>query len=337
MVYYSGHPEYKNSGPGESRAVSALIYGCMELARDWSKNSLAEMPPPYRKERVALAIDLLECCFANGINFFDHADIYGCGKSEEIFAAAIRELQIPREQYILQGKCGIVLPDSPQQTAYYDFSGPYLVQQVEACLKRLDTDYLDVLLLHRPDSLVEPEEVAAAFTRLQQQGKVLAFGVSNHSAAQIALLQEYLPFALAYNQMQISLHHHELLSSGLEYNTPNPLVPYFDVTDYCRLKKLRLQAWSPVARGKLFAKNPQEPKTTGKAVQSALERLSRLHDCSPASLAFAWLLRHPAGIQPIIGSTKVQRVAEACKACDIRLEKREWYDLLVAARERNLP
>ena len=327
MVYYSGHPEYRSSGPGESRPVSALIYGCMELARDWGKNSLSEMPQPYRKERIALAKDMLECCFANGINFFDHADIYGRGKSEEIFAAAIRELQIPREQYILQGKCGIVLPDSAQQTAYYDFSGPYLVQQVEACLKRLDTDYLDVLLLHRPDSLVEPEEVAAAFIRLQEQGKVLAFGVSNHSAAQIALLQESLPFSLAYNQMQISLRHHELLSSGLEYNTPNPLVPYFDVADYCRLKKLRLQAWSPVARGRLFS-GP---------LQNELERLSHLYNCSPSCIAFAWLLRHPAQIQPIIGSTKVSRVQEACKACDIRLEKREWYELLVAARERNLP
>ena len=329
MIYYPGHLEYRSKNGTESRPVSALIYGCMEFAGDWGKGSLAERPQSYRKERVALAIELLECCFANGITFFDHADIYGRGKSEEIFAAAIRELQIPREQYILQSKCGIVLPDTAQQKTFYDFSGPYIVQQAESSLKRLNTDYLDVLLLHRPDIMVEPEEVAAAFTRLQEQGKVLAFGVSNHSAAQIALLQEYLPFALAYNQMEISLGHHELLSTGLEYNTPNPLLPYFDAADYCRLKKLRLQAWSPVERGKLFTKRP--------ALQSELERLSRLYDCSPASLAFAWLLRHPAQIQPIIGSTKAHRVAEACKACDIPLSKREWYELLIAARERNLP
>ncbi|WGK68185.1 aldo/keto reductase [Candidatus Haliotispira prima] len=321
--------------PGPNRDTGTLLYGCMGFAADWSKNSLADMPASYRKERVSLAADILACCFEHGIQTFDHADIYGCGKSEEIFAAAVQELKIPREQYILQSKCGIVLPDTVKESPHYDFSAAHIIRQVDSSLARLGTDYLDMLLLHRPDALAEPEEVAQAFTRLQGQGKVLAFGVSNHSGAQMALLRASLPFPPACNQVQISLLHHQLLSSGLEYNTPNPVSPYFDAADYCRLNGIRLQAWSPVARGKLFRKPGSDKAKT--QLQAALEQMAAQKSCSPGALALAWLLRHPAGIRPIIGTTKAKRLADYCTAGTIRLSKPEWYQLLVAAREKNLP
>ncbi|MEM9423853.1 MAG: aldo/keto reductase [Spirochaetota bacterium] len=331
MLHYPGHLKYNTSGkPSQSEDVPALVYGCMDFAKNWDKHALCEMGAAYRKERSTLACDILECCLENGLNFFDHADIYGCGKSEEIFAQAMRDLQVPREQYILQSKCGIILPEQPQQTAYYDFTASYIVAQAESSLRRLQTDYLDILLLHRPDALVDPAEVAGAFAKLQRQGKVLAFGVSNHSAAQIALLQAQMPFPLAYNQMQISLLHHELLSSGLEYNTANPVKPYFDIVDYCRLHNIRLQAWSPVARGKIFS-------SSANRLQRELAQLARAKNCSPGALAIAWLLHHPAGIQPVMGTTKVERLKDYCNACAVRLSKREWYQLLVAAREKNLP
>ena len=341
MIYYSGHPEYLKDAtkPTPSRNVAALVYGCMDIAANWDKTTLADMPASYRKERLNLTQNILECCFEQEISFFDHADIYGRGKSEEIFALAISEMGISREQYILQSKAGIVLPDHVGDSAYYNFDASYIVQQVEASLRRLNTDYLDILLLHRPDALVEPDEVAKALVQLQQQGKVRAFGVSNHSAAQIALLQERLPFQLAYNQMEISLLHHELLSAGLEYNTANPVRPYFDTADYCQLKGIRLQAWAPVARGKVFrpsdANQQENPKQ--KSLAAELEAMAQTKNCSPSALAIAWLLRHPAEIQPIIGTTKVERIKEYCQAFAVSLSKVEWYRLLVAAREKNLP
>ena len=338
MPHYPGHPEYRDResfNPERSRDVCALIYGCMDFAGDWNEKSLADMGQSYRTERVALARDILKACLEQGINYFDHADIYGRGKSEEIFAQAISELQVPREQYVIQSKCGIVLPDTAQQSPYYNFDKAYISSRVEASLKRLNTDYLDVLLLHRPAALVEPAEVASAFERLQQQGKVLAFGVSNHSSAQIELLQAHMPFQLAYNQMQISLLHHGLLSSGLEYNTPNPVKPYFDTIDYCRLNDIRLQAWSPVARGKIFHRSGSPKAKT--RLQEQLEQMAQAKGCSPASLAIAWLLRHPAGIQPVVGTGKVERLKDYCSASKIELSQADWHQLLVAAREKNLP
>ena len=282
MNYYSGHPEYLDKqahDPSESRTVSELIYGCMDLAGTWNKGTLAEMAPSKAKERIDLTINIIKCCLEHGINFFDHADIYGRGKCEEIFAQAIKQMKVPRDQYILQSKCGIILPDTPAESAYYNFSGDYIVEQVEGSLRRLETDYLDVLLLHRPDTLVCPGEIAEAFTKLQQQGKVLAFGVSNHSSGQITLLQSALPFQLAYNQIEISLMHNQLLSAGLEFNTKNAAAPYVDTVDYCRLNDIRLQAWAPVSRGKIFySSDAGKPKTR---LQSALEQFAQAKNCSP--------------------------------------------------------
>lgn len=308
--------------------IPKIVYGCMKIGKSWDKG-------PCRQQEVDDFLPMLETCMESGLNFFDHADIYCRGKSEEVFGLAAKELKLPRESYILQSKCGIVLPDSPEQSPYYNFDVAYVISSVEGILKRLRTDYLDILLLHRPDALVEPEELAAAFEQLNQQGKVKFFGVSNHSAGQIKLLEKYLPFPLLCNQMQASLQRPEILASGLEYNTPNPVSEHFDVLEFMQLEGIRLQAWSPLGGGKLMSKANSPKEMT--ALQQLLEEMSAEYSCSVSALALAWLLQHPAKMQLVVGTTKPERLREILKATEIQLSKPEWYQLLVSARKNNLP
>lgn len=266
----------------------------------------------------------IEHCLKLGINFFDHADIYGGGECEKRFGEAIRSLGVPRKNIILQSKCGII----PQQA--YNLSYDYIINAVDGILRRLDTEYLDNLLLHRPDALVEPEEVAKAFDELERSGKVRYFGVSNHRPSQIALLQKYVKQGIQANQIQFSIPFSNTVATGLEANmmTEGAVDRSGDVLDYCRLNDITVQAWSPFqsVNGSFVDNNEKYPE-----LNWALGEISAKYGVSKTTVAAAWILRHPAKIQTIAGTMNFSRIEEIAKATDIVLTRDEWYRLYLAA------
>lgn len=258
----------------------------------------------------------------HGANYFDHADIYGGGKSEEVFGKAISG--IDRESLLIQTKCGI-------RKGQFDFSYDHIVNSVEGSLKRLGTEYIDVLLLHRPDTLMEPEEVARAFSRLKETGKVRHFGVSNQNPYQILLLQQALDMPLCANQLQFGIMHSSMIDSGLNVNMYNQPGVNRDggILDFCRLHKITIQPWSPMQYGFFegcFVDNPKFPE-----LNLALEKIGNKYGVSKTAMAIAWILRHPAKMQPVTGTTNLTRLADCLKAADISITREEWYEIYLAA------
>lgn len=268
--------------------------------------------------------DLIQTSIDHGINFFDHADIYGGGKSEEVFAKAFKELSIPREDVILQSKCGI-------RRGFFDFSKEHILSSVDGILKRLDTDYLDILLLHRPDALVEPEEVAEAFDLLESQGKVRHFGVSNQNPMQMELLKKYVKQPLLFNQLQLSIMFTGMIDAGINVNMKiDPSVNRDgSILDYCRLNDVTIQAWSPFQYGffkGVFLNNDEFPE-----LNATIDRLAEKYNVENTAIAIAWISRHPAKIQTVVGTTNKQRVIDMSKSSDVRLTREEWYEIYRAA------
>ncbi|MDR2973352.1 MAG: aldo/keto reductase [Propionibacteriaceae bacterium] len=270
---------------------------------------------------------LVNTAIDQGITFFDHADIYGGSlhRSEHRFADALQWTPAQRAEVILQTKCGIVNV-GPQ--GYFDFSHDHIIESVEASLAALRTDYIDILLLHRPDTLVEPEEVAQAFDELESAGKVRNFGVSNHTPGQIELLRKYVRQPLVANQMQLSMTHSPLIAQGIAANilTQEQSVSRDNgLLDYCRLNGITIQAWSPFQAGfsnGVFLGNPEYPE-----LNAALERVAAKYGVTPMGIATAWITRHPANIQVVLGTTSPGRVKEAVAGSDIPLTRAEWYEL----------
>lgn len=287
----------------------AIVAGCMRLA---------DFTPQQMNHFIHTSMEL-------GIKFFDHADIYGGGKSEEIFGQALKnDASLRREDMILQSKCGIA-------AGYYDLSKKHIIESVDGILQRLQTDYLDILLLHRPDALMEPEEVAQAFDILQESGKVLHFGVSNQKPMQIALLQKYVKQPLLINQLQFSIPVSNMVANGMEVNMETDGATDRDgsVLDYCRLHDITIQAWSPFQmpgwKG-CFLGAPEYGE-----LNKVLSELSQKYEVTIAAIATAWILRHPAGMQVITGTTSEERLKEIASAVAIRLTRQEWYRLYLAA------
>ncbi len=267
---------------------------------------------------------LIKTALEEGINFFDHADIYGGGKSEEKFAQAVSLNNINREDMIIQTKCGIC-------PGYFDFSREHILEAVDGSLKRLKTDYIDVLLLHRPDTLVEPEEVAEAFDRLLSSGKVRNFGVSNQNPMQIELLNRYLNQKIVANQLQFSITNTGMIDAGLNVNMEiNPsIVRDGSILDYCRLKNITIQAWSPFQYGffeGVFLDNDKFPELNQK-----IDEIAAAKGVTNSAIAVAWILRHPAKIQTIVGTTNASRLKDICKASGVELTRQEWYEIYRAA------
>jgi predicted oxidoreductase len=265
----------------------------------------------------------------NGIDFFDHADVYGTPVHgcERRFAEAMRLSPAQREQVVLQTKCGIV-PSGP----YFDFSAQHILESVDGSLDALGTDYIDILLLHRPDALVEPEEVAEAFDALHVAGKVRAFGVSNHTPGQIDLLRRYLRQPIVANQVQLSITHAPLVAQGVAANMAG-LDQSVDrdngMLDYCRLHDITIQAWSPLQAGFFtgpFLGSPEYPE-----LNAVIDRLAARYGVPPLAIATAWITRHPARMQVVLGTTTPQRVADAAAGSDLPLTRAEWYELFRAA------
>jgi predicted oxidoreductase len=267
---------------------------------------------------------LIKTALEEGINFFDHADIYGGGKSEEKFAQAVSLNNINREDMIIQTKCGIC-------PGYFDFSREHILEAVDGSLKRLKTDYIDVLLLHRPDTLVEPEEVAEAFDRLLSSGKVRNFGVSNQNPMQIELLNRYLNQKIVANQLQFSITNTGMIDAGLNVNMEiNPsIVRDGSILDYCRLKNITIQAWSPFQYGffeGVFLDNDKFPELNQK-----IDEIAAAKGVTNSAIAVAWILRHPAKIQTIVGTTNASRLKDICKASCVELTRQEWYEIYRSA------
>lgn len=259
-----------------------------------------------------------------GANFFDHADIYGDGECEEIFSGAVGMSSSVREKLILQSKCGI-------RKGSFDFSREHILASVDGILKRLRTDYLDALLLHRPDALVEPEEVAAAFDQLEAEGKVRHFGVSNQTPNQIELLKKYVRQPLVANQLQLSITNATMITRGFYVNMETDKAVDRDggILDYCRLHSVTIQPWSPFQFGffeGVFLDNAKFPELNKK-----IDEVAASHAVSNTTIAIAWLLRHPAKMQPITGTMNLQRLLDCCKASEVELSREEWYAISTAA------
>ena len=308
--------------------VSRIAYGCWRTG-GWDAAPLSEMT---RKEALAAIRAALDA----GINSFDHADIYGQGKGEEAFSGIWQDRPGLRPGIVVQTKCGIRFKNDPVEgtPGRYDFSREHIVRSVEGSLKRLKTDYVDILLLHRPDALVEPEDVAAAFDSLHASGKVRYFGVSNHSAWQIQLLGRWVRQPLVVNQLEVSVVHNRLINAGVIVNQDEPARPVHGegTLEYCRLHDVTIQAWSPVAGGEIARAAEGQGDERRRAIASAAKALAEKKGVGMDALLVAWLLRHPAGMQPIIGTTRPERIRETCKADGVELSREEWYDLFNAGR-----
>lgn len=269
--------------------------------------------------------DFIKTAIDNGANFFDHADIYSGGEAEKMFAEAIGMNDSVREKIFIQSKCGIVPGVS------FDFSKKHILEAVDGSLKRLKTDYLDVLLLHRPDTLMEPEEICEAFDILKSNGKVRNFGVSNQNIWQMEYLRRNLNVPLVANQMQLSIAHCPMIQAGLNVNMFNDSAVErgSGIIEYCRMNKITVQAWSPFQHGfskGTFIDNPDFPELNAK-----LSELAEKYGVSKTTVVMAWLLSHPAKIQPITGTLKKERLAECLKATDICLTREEWYAIYMSA------
>ncbi|ENM3594280.1 aldo/keto reductase family oxidoreductase [Listeria monocytogenes] len=288
--------------------ASEISLGCMRMA-DLSRED---------------ANKVINTALENGIDFFDHADIYGGGKSEEVFADAIDMNATIREKMILQSKCGI-------RQGFFDFSKEHIIASVEGSLKRLKTDYLDTLLLHRPDTLFEPEEVAAAFTELEKSGKVRHFGVSNQNPGQIELLKKYVDQELIANQLQFSIMHTGMIDTG--FNVNMTIDPSLDrdggILEYSRLNNMTIQAWSPFQYGffeGVFLDNDKFPE-----LNKTIDKIAADKGVTNSAIAVAWIQRHPASFQTVVGTMNPGRIADIAKASDVTLSREEWYEIYRAA------
>lgn len=280
---------------------------------------------------VADAGHVIRAAMDTGMDLFEHADIYGNGTAEEIFGKAVKELGIKREEMLFQTKCGIQKTPDGKGLVSFNFSKDYIIACVEGSLKRLQADYVDILALHRPDTLMDPAEVAEAFDALHTAGKVRYFGVSNQTPGQMELLQAYTGHKLIVNQLQFGLVHTGMIDAGFNANMKNPGSVDHDggILEHCRLKEVTIQAWSPfrpAVSGSVFLDNPDYP-----ALNAKLDEYAAQYGVSKDAIATAWILRHPAAMQVVIGSMNPGRIAKIAKAVDVALTHAEWYALYMAA------
>ncbi len=271
--------------------------------------------------------DLIESALEVGINAFDIADCYGHGKCEQILGEVLKRRPDLREKMWIQSKCGIRM----EEFTYFDFSKEHILEAVDGILERLNVDYIDSLLLHRPDALMEPAEIAEAFDLLKSQGKVIDFGVSNQNPMMMALIQKDVNQPLVANQLQLSAAFTPSFDAGFHVNMKQEagIVRDSSIFEYCRLHDVVIQAWSVLQFdyfGGVFLGSEKYPE-----LNHVLNRLAEKYHVSLSAVAIAWVLRYPAKMQAVIGTTKKARVAEAAKAAEIQLTRKEWYEIYLAA------
>lgn len=288
--------------------MKKIALGCMRIS-DMSVEDLSNL--------ITTAIE-------NRITLFDHADIYGRRKSEELFGKVLKDNPNLRKQIKIQSKCGI-------SKGYYDLSKDYIINQVKESVRLLNCDYLDTLLLHRPDALVDYKEVNEAFKYLYDNGLVKSFGVSNMNPYQIQLYKKYVEFDITVNQIQFSLVHSYILNQGMFFNTSdNEAIDHSSgILEYCQLNDIQIQAWSSLMASwedGTFIDNPKYEKLNQK-----LQELADEYNVNKNAIAIAWILKHPANIVPIVGTTSIEHLKQICEAQNINISKKQWYDLYLAA------
>ena len=314
--------------------VSRLAYGCAALGGPWDAGRLTS-------ERRKKALAALEAALAAGIDHFDLADVYAFGKAEEAFSEIWQLDTTLRSRVVVQSKCGVVrsADDTSRARTYYDSSREHILEAARGSLKRLGIEYLDLLVLHRPDVLMEPEEVAAAFDRLHADGEVRHFGVSNYAPGQIELLQAALDRPLLVNQLQVSLAHPDLIDDAVVVNDALPERPVrgFGTLAHCMQRNIAVQAWAPLGAGRLVRDDVTGADSRLLAVRRELAAVARERGAQPAAVAIAWILRHPARIQPLLGGRTPEEIRQAAEGIEVTLTRSEWYRLFNASRGAPVP
>jgi len=317
-----------------SRAIknnSPIAFGCMGLGGTWDNSPISAVDIKKTHEVIDTAIDA-------DITLFDHADIYTFGKAEQVFGEVLKARPELRELISIQSKCAIRFEDDlgPQR---YDCSPEWIISSVENSLSRLNIEQLDILMLHRPDPLMEPDLIAQAFDTLAGSGKVKNFGVSNMQHHQMSFLSSALSQPLVVNQVELSLSHLAWLEEGVTSgNSGEPATNYAAGTiEYCRQNNIQLQSWGCLSQGLFTGRDiSQEPLHVQKTAE-LISKLAAEYQVSKEAIVLSWLMRHPANIQPVIGTTNIERI-KACAAADkIKLTRERWYELWLCARGHALP
>jgi predicted oxidoreductase len=313
--------------------MQELIYGCMGLGGSWSDE-------PHGDSHVDEAAAAVHAALDAGITLFDHADIYRSGKSEAVFGEVLATTPGLRDRIRLQTKCGIRLNERGLQT-HYDLSRDAILERVNGSLQRLRTDYVDILLLHRPDPLADPAEVAAAVGQLMSEGKVRQLGVSNMSGAQIEVLQDRLETPVVANQLEMSLLKRAWLESQVLVNHPEHLDYSFPhgTVEYCTRNAITLQAYGSLARGLYTGAEPESPTSAESATAELVADLAAQHGTTGEAILLGWLMKHPAGVAPVIGTVNPDRLRACADAARVAaaLSRADWYRLWVTARGSNIP
>ena len=311
--------------------VSPIVYGCMSLGGGWNNSAIGA-------EHVKQAHEVIDVALQAGINCFDHADIYTLGMAEMVFGRVFAQRPELRDQIYLQSKCSIRFEDhhAPKR---YDLSQKWVTQSVDEILKRLNTNHLDVLVLHRPDPLMEPDELAEALLALKNAGKIRHVGVSNMHQHQMAFLQSALDEPLVVNQIEVSLQQLHWLEEGVYAGNPDGRDINFTAgtLEYCRQHNVQLQSWGSLCQGLFSGQNVSTAKPHIQQTAALVASLAAEYQASREAIVLAWLMRHPAKIQPVIGTTNLQRITACTEAVGINLSREHWYALYVSARGQELP
>ena len=312
-------------------SVSKLVFGCMGLGGGWNKDPITSTHLKQTHECIDNAIE-------GGINFFDHADIYTFGKAEQVFGQALSERPELREHIYIQSKCGIKFADE-KGPKRYDFSADWIEQSVENSLKRLNTQYLDVLMLHRPDPLMEVDEVARVFSCLKESGKVKHFAVSNMQQHQMNFLQHALDMPIVANQIEASLQKHQFIDEGLYAGNSDGKDINFTPgnIEYCRSFDIQIQSWGSLCQGLYTGGDLSNALQADINTSILVNKLAAIYGTSAEAIVLAWLLRHPASIQPIIGTTNAKRIKASCEAINVHLSREHWYALYESAKGCEVP
>lgn len=312
--------------------ASRLVLGCMRMGGGWNHN-------PITAQDLKDAHAAVDAALSVGINMFDHADIYTFGKAETTFGQVLKDRPELRDSIILQSKCGIRMGQGDYPWTRFDFSKEHIIASVDGILARLGVEKIDVLLLHRPDPLVEPEEVAEAFAALKAAGKVRSLGVSNMGAGQMKLLQAYLGEPLVANQLELSLLKLDWLDAGVHMNQEAGKLSSFPegVIEYCRLNNVQLQAWGPLAKGLYSRDDLSREAPSIQMTAKLVAELAEEKGVSREAIVLSFLLRHPANIQPVIGTINPARIAASAEAGSFELSREEWNKLYVFSRGKVMP
>ena len=309
-----------------------LIYGTMGIGGGWTDDVLTE-------SAIAEGTKAIQTAFDCGIRTFDFANIYQKGKSEEVFGLYLENNEGLREKLFLQSKVGIELYDDPFKNRY-NFSKEHIIEEVEAILKRLKTDYLDCLILHRFDPLMDQQELSEAIQEMKVRGLFKSLGVSNMSHHQIKIIEKITKEKITVNQLEMSLKKRDWLEGSVMFNHGGYQSLDFPVgtIEYCQLNGIELQAWSSLGQGIYSGRPLKEPiDESVKKTRTLVKKLAQEKNVSKESIVIAWLLKHPSKIRPVIGSTNEKRIKNIAESTNVKLTREEWYDLFVSARGNVLP